>query len=266
MLGTAGIVLREAIGSYHTEWLLVAFAGILATAGIGITHRSLVAQILSRGAAWIVLFPSLVIAFFALARGVAPPFELITLAVGTTSALLLGRPMLHTDLAREAFAPKQFRRWFLAGSTATAATAFVTGGIALESLHTSFLTAGAFGVLTLSLLASAIGVVRMRAWGILLGAVTSLGLLVTAAFMGPGESIALALAAAPALLLHLLPVLIARLRDEPAEAIRVSSDGASASAFTAARYRVAVDPLEDEDDLEIDDVPRGEPARAAMRA
>lgn len=276
MLGTGGIILYEAIGRWHTEWLLVAFSAMLGAAAIGITRRSLVAQVLSRASAWIVLLPSALVVFFSLLRGSSVPFELLGMAAGTASALLLARPMLHTKEAGEDFAPKAFRRVFLAGSTATAATGFVTGAIALDAMPNHVAMAAGFTALTLSLFASAIGVVRMRGWGILLGAVTSFGLLVSAAFMRGGEGLALALAAAPALLMHLLPVFIARLVGTAPDTSTSSSSSTlriDDAEFTPAHYRIADATRHDDDstrdvemiseqDANLSDAPRGFAARA----
>ncbi|MCW5836319.1 MAG: hypothetical protein KIS78_28220, partial [Labilithrix sp.] len=225
MIGAAGAIVPHAFHRYYpTEWLLVAFAGVLAIAGVGITRTSLVAQVLSRGAAWVMLAP----AALATAASVMNRGSLDLNAAGFTAALsaalLLARPMLHTRRARDEFAPKMFRRWFLGGSTASAAAGILASGVALGTASIGSYAVGAsFGALALSLFASAVAVVRMRAWGVLLGAVTSVSLIVSGLFLGRTEATALALLAAPALLMHTLPVLIARWRTQGAAArVRVA--------------------------------------------
>lgn len=266
MAGSAGLVAKEAFSPWGVEWLLLAFAGVMTAAGVGITRRSLVVQVLSRGAAWIVLLPCLLVGAFSLLRGSAPPAELMGLLIGTASALLLARPMLHTKEALASFHPRVFRRWFLGGSTATSATALVTGGVALETIrHHQWGAAAAFGALTLALLASAIGVVKMRGWGILLGALTSVVLLLSAAFLSRAEGLALALAATPTLFMHVLPVLLARaVGGAPA-----SSSGDEANSVRVEfqeeklLYRVAShESAVDDDDTKDERVP----PRAAIRA
>jgi hypothetical protein len=259
MVGAGGIVAREGWSHSHVEWPLLAFAAVLGIAGLGMTRRSLVVQVLSRGAAWVTLFPSLLVTGFTLMRGSTPNTEMTGLALATASALLLARPMLHTKEAREPFAPKAFRRWFLAGSTATAATAIAAGAIALDTFPYHPVVVGAFLAIALSLLASAVGVVRMRGWGIVLGAATSTILLVSALFMRGPEAVGLGLFAMPTLLLHLLPLLIARAggaANEPS--VRPETE----PAFTSVHYRVAP---QDDDLMESDEGVSPAPGRMALR-
>src|SRR5262249_46270655 len=110
--------------------------------------------------------------------------------------------------------------WFLAGSTASSAAGLTAGAIALVELFSvrNVPSAMGFAAIAASLLATASGVVRMRGWAILLGAATSLVLLLCAMAVRhhPPLSIALCLAAAPPFLFHILPVLVARLRSDAA--------------------------------------------------
>lgn len=258
MIGAAGAIVPHAFHRYSpTEWLLVTFAGVVALAGVGITRTSLVAQVLSRGAAWVMLAPAaLATASSVMHRG-SFNVEAAGFTAALSAALLLARPLLHTREAKEEFAPRMFRRWFLGGSTATAAAGIVASGVALAMVSIGSHAVGAsFGALALSLFASAVAVVRMRAWGVLLGAVTSVSLIVSGLFLGRAEATSLALLAAPALLLHTFPVLIARWRSQgEAARVRVAVDGALADSYTPAHLRVAVD------DIDLD-----EPAAAAPRA
>lgn len=262
MVVAAGLVAREGLEHFAVDWLLVLSAGVLGVAGVGITRRSLVTQVLSRGAAWVVLLPALIISFFSVVNGHTLSPEIPVLALSTGAALLLARPMLHTREAFEQFAPKAFRRWLLSGSIATAGTACVAGAVALGgAMHGRGALAVGFGTLAASLLASTIAVVRMRSWGIFLGALTSLILLMSGWFVSRDEGFVLALGAAPSLLMHLLPVLVARWRSgREGQMVRVS-EPAVEPALTPARYRVATD----EPDLELDATPP-EHQRAAIRA
>ncbi|MBX3223492.1 MAG: hypothetical protein KF795_23465 [Labilithrix sp.] len=259
MVGAAAAIVPHAFHRYYpTEWLLVTFAGVLALAGVGLTRTSLAAQVLSRGAAWVMLAPAaMATAASAVGRG-SFNVEAAGFTAALGAALLLARPLLHTARAKEEFAPKVFRRWFLGGSTATAAAGIVASGVALATISNGSYSVGAsFGALALSLFASAIAVVRMRAWGVLLGAVTSIALVVSGLFLGRSEAMALALFAAPALLMHTLPVLVARWRSPDASSrTRIADESALSSAYAPAHVRVAVD---DVDEL-------GEPAAAGPRA
>lgn len=262
MLGAAAVVAREGLSHHGWDWqLLLVFAAVLGIGGVGITRRSLVPQVLSRAAAWIVLLPAMIVSFFFLLDGRAPPIEIAALGASTGAALLLARPMLHTSEARAEFAPKAFRRWLLSGSTATAATGFVAGGVALATLRDSVLAGGAFAALAASLFASSLAVVRMRSWGIFLGALTSAVLMLTGMFLGRDAAVILSLAAAPALLMHLLPVLVARWSaDREPPKLRVT-DELGVEPYATAHYRVATDDLAD---VGLDEPAKAE--RAAMRA
>ncbi|MBX3233197.1 MAG: hypothetical protein KIT84_20610 [Labilithrix sp.] len=263
MLGAAGVVAWESLRHWHVEWLPLAFAGVLGVSALGITRRSLVAQVLSRGAAWVTLFP-MAIVFLAqiFIRHHIPDFTETALTATTATALALSAPMLRTKEALASFAPKAYRRLLLAGSTATAATAFLTGGIALElagaSSKLDLALSVPFAGLTLALLASAIGVVRMRSWGIFLGAATGIVLLVAAVFAPMGWNVLLPFIALPMLSLHLLPILLARKgfgQEKPAPAMRVGAEEPTA------RYRVAID----DEELALDE-PAFTPERVALRS
>jgi hypothetical protein len=230
--------------------VLTAFAGAIALAGVGIGRKSVLAQVLSRGVAWLVFVAGV---FATLADHHLP---LAALGTAAGAALLLSRPLLHTESARAEFAPMRFRRSFLAAATGTVTFAALAGGGALEYLRAGQLTAGvAWAAITASLLGAAIGVVRMRAWGVLLGAVTSI-VMVAAAALVPAWREPLVWLAAPGALLA-LPVLLARLgaggSDPPA--VRVATS-------TPPALRIAGDPagLVEEAEAEAD----ASPARAEI--
>lgn len=235
MFGTAAVIAKEAAPGPYWDGLL--FAGMTAAAGIGLTRRSVVAQILSRALSALILLPTMIAALFALVQGRHLPLDALAVMVATGAALVLSWPMLHTIEARKTFDPKAFRHWFLAGATTTAATGIATGAVAFEAgighgHHVGILLS--FGALSLSLLASAVGVVRMRGWGIVLGALTSFVLLAVAPFMRGDVAFALMLAASPGLLLQLLPVLVARASGDAPAGVRVAE-----AALPYAQVRVA---------------------------
>ncbi len=200
------------------EWSLVASAGVVGVAGLGIARKSMVAQIFSRAVAWTVFAPAALVAVVSTLVGHHPELTAAALAGGSGAALVLARPMLHTAEAKAEFAPSRFRSWLMAGATASTATAGITGLIGLDflyrasngSMHYSYAAAAAFMALSAALASSALGVIRMRSWGILLGAFTSLVTLASAAVMHNAAGLALSLVAIPGLLFFLLPILVAK--------------------------------------------------------
>lgn len=253
LVATAGGLAAIAVHDVEwTEWGLLACAGVVGAAGVGLARRSMSAQVLARGTAWTVLVPSALVALVSTLSGGHPEWMAAALTAGSGGALFLSRPMLHTAEAKARFAPNRFRRWLLAASTASVTTGLVTGLFALDAMRWHPGAGIPLLALSLSLIGSAVGVVRMRAWGILLGALTSaFALLTAAAFMHDAEGLALALTAIPGFML-LLPVLIAqrdRARDETAQKYRVA---AHVSSDAPARVRVATSASSTSDD-EFDD-------------
>ena len=230
------------------EWSLVASSGVLGLAGLGLARKSMLEQVLSRAAAWLVLAPAAIVTVVSTLVGHHPDLASAALTVGSGAALLLARPMLHTPEARAEFAPSRFRSWLLAGATASTATGMLASFIGLDILYrawhwsSSFGEAAAFLALAGALVASAYGVVRLRAWGILLGTLTSFVTLTTAAVLHDAAGFALSLAAIPGLLFFLLPVLIAKRDRAKAErsTYRIASPSYDATALQA-RVRVATE-------------------------
>jgi hypothetical protein len=234
------------------EWALLACAGVVGAAGVGLARRSMTAQVLSRGTAWTVLAPSALVTSFSLANG-HPDWTAAAFAAATGGALLLARPMLSTAEARAEFAPSSFRRWLFAGATASVTAGLVTGLFALEGLRFHPASAIALGALALSLLGSAVGVVKMRAWGILLGALTSIVTLLAAVAMHDAAGLVLALASLPGMML-VLPVVLAQRERARAGArpfTRVSSEISHDE--LPSRVRVATEPVAAFDDEFEDD-------------
>lgn len=213
----AGVVALGLWDLHGVEWGLVACGGGLALAGVGLSMKSMFAQVLSRASAWLVLAPSALITVLSTLGGHHPELVAAALMVGSGGALLLARPMLHTAEARAAFAPSRFRSWLLAGATASTATGMIAGFIGLDAISRTFDgwrslgVAGGLLALGAALLGSALGVIRMRTWGILLSGLTALVTFVVAAFQHEGAAaLALSLTALPGLIFFLLPVLIAK--------------------------------------------------------
>jgi hypothetical protein len=248
------------------EWGLLACAGVVGAAGVGLGQRSLPLQILSRATAWAVLTPTLLVTMISTLSGGQVEWGAAALALGSGASLVLARPMLDTASARADFAPTSFRRWLLSAATAAACAGLVTGLFGLDELHWHTSSAIGLLVLSLSLLASAIGVVRMRAWGILLGGLTAVSTLVASAVMHDAPGLVLLLATIPGFM-FLLPVLLAKHARTKANAQSFTRVAAYASGSDMpARVRVstdAADPFADE--LERDDEAALAP-RAAARA
>jgi hypothetical protein len=191
-------------------------AAVVAAAAVGLGCRSVLVQVLSRGVAWFVLAPMLLGLVEALFRGHLPDAHVVFFATTSAAALLLARPALHTEAARAAFSPVAYRRVFLAGAVASTMTASAMAFFGLERLLWGLFSEPVGPGLALVasaavLLASAVGVLRMRAWGVLLGGLTSVAALGAALLFGSSFlAIGLLLTALPGLVLA-SPLLVARL-------------------------------------------------------
>ncbi len=266
LVATAGGLAAMAVhDTQWIEWGLLALSGGVAAAGLGLSRRSLPIQVLARATAWTVLVPSVLVTLFSFASGHAE-WMAAALTAGSGGALLLARPMLNTAEARADFAPSSFRRWLLASATASATSGIVAALIALDELRWHPAAAIPVAGLALAQLASAVGVVRMRAWGILLGGLTSVLGLIAALFMHDATGFALALATIPGFMM-ILPVLIAKRQRAKAEAASSYTRVASHVSFDDAPSRVRIadsasDPFEDAADSS-DDATAHAPAPAA---
>lgn len=240
---------------HHVEWSALAFGAGLAAASVGLTRKSLFAQVMSRGLAWVVFAPCSVVIAVEILKGRMMEPTLTAFGIASGLALFLARPMLHTAEAHAQFAPSKFRRSFLAACTSAATTGLVSGMVAWEMLWNGGHTASgiAVGALGMSILASAFGVLRMRGWGIALATLNALLSLVSAAIVGGIGGFALAATALPALL-FLLPIVLAKLGVGETARERAQSAAASASSFVRiadeeavpARVRVADSDFEEE--------------------
>lgn len=217
LLGSAaGFAFLAVGGRHHPDPALLALAAAIALAGLGIGRRSIVTQVLSRG-----------VGLFAVGLGTMAALAdrsplLAGIALSAVASLLLARPLLHTREARQAFAPLRLRKALLAAASGTVAVSVIAGLGALLGLTRHAPAAGlGLSAITAALLASAIGVARMRAWGVLLGGLTSL-VAITAAHLVPAWSPILAALAVPGALLA-LPIVLARLGvGEPAAGARIA--------------------------------------------
>jgi hypothetical protein len=222
--------------------LLVGVGG-LAAASFGLSRRSVLVHVLSRAVAWSVFAPTALATAGILLGDHRFDGQLASLALASGAALLLARPALTTSQARAEFAPVAYRRWFLASAVAAALTAEIVALAALDALQWHHPVRGlAFCALSVASLASAVGVVRMRAWGVLLGGVTALAALGSALIVGGGGGLGLAMAAAPGVMFG-MPVLASRLRGDTGSAPR----GVVPMRVEEPRIRVAI---ADEQDLD----------------
>lgn len=225
---------------------VLAPAALLAVASVGIVRPSIVVQVLSRATAWAAAL--FVLTATLLLRAAWTP-ELIGIVVGAVGALGLSYPMLHTEQARAAFHPRVFRHWFLAGAVATASMGmFVLMALVMETRSFGALITP-FTLLPLafiaSLVASAVGLVRMRGWAVLLGGTVASFLAIFGLINHDKATLVVAL---PTLLMQVLPVLVAR-RMSPSERREPQAQGASSDSArpeALALARVASVELADE--------------------
>jgi hypothetical protein len=216
-LGTAAVGVGS-LAVEHGGWDkgVLGVAALVGVAAVGLARRSVLSQVLARGVAWLVLTPSLVGLADSLGHGRLPDAHTVFFATTSAGALLLARPALDTDAAKAEFSPVGYRRVFLAGAVASVMTSASVALFASEQLGWGQVGHGlALAALATALLASAVGVVRMRGWGVLLGMATSVVVLAVAALSGNAFiALALALAAIPGAVLA-SPLVAARLRPPP---------------------------------------------------
>jgi hypothetical protein len=199
-----------------------------------------VALVLVRGAAWAVMLPTAVATVLRALHG--RPFEagVAALAVGCGATLVASRSALHRSRAAESFAPARFRSWFLASATASAAAATWLAFVTFVGAKLGQPTATAvFGFVTACVLASAIGLLRMRAWGVLVGALTSAALGVAAIAAGGPWALGLGLTAVPGAMMA-LGVALARLA--PPRDVVATASSARALGVEAPAPRVSAAP------------------------
>jgi hypothetical protein len=193
------------------SWALWTLVGVLAAVAVGFARPSVRAQVFSRAIAWLFFVPSVIgTVWFPLESHRFGTKE-AAFALASGAALGLAAPALSTKGAYAEFAPVAYRRWFLAACITSVAAAVVAALGALVSVESIAWDAPTLGLVALSfsLFASAVGVLRMRAWGVLLGAATTLATAVAAIVTHSSEGW-LAIAAAPGLMFG-YPVLASKL-------------------------------------------------------
>ncbi len=193
------MTVRLMVGGELGRFPLLFFATHLIGAA-ALTRRSPLAQVVGRGIAWkVFICQAWVLALRATDGDLRPTGAL--LAVAPALALVLARPRLHGAHARAAFAPHASRALFLAAATASIASAVYAAPLALRAwTYGSPMIGAALTVLAAALVAQAAAVLRMRAWGVVLGAATALGMLF-ALLVGLADSSFAAITALPGLAL-----------------------------------------------------------------
>lgn len=242
LFATSGVLGATALSDWHSGGVaLLVPTALFALAAVAALSKRLIAQLAARATAWLTLVSTALVSLVVLLdagtlREVGIP---LGIAAASAAGLWLSRPLVHTREAHAPFAPVRFRRTFLAGSTASFATAMTTALGAIAALGSGAATAGlGLSAVTLGLVAAAVGVLRMRGAGVLLGGATAVASLLAALVTGAP---ALAMLAVPGALLT-LPVLLARLVPEAPAAAPARID--AADAVRVALSEPAVDALE----------------------
>jgi hypothetical protein len=227
------------------------FGGLVVVGSVLLGRPGVTSQVLGRGAAWALLGPCLLATAALGFDRVSPPLGLLAVGAAAAGALALSRPTLETAEAKTAFAPLAFRRWLLLASSAAVAYAMGVGTLAVElagrTWHGLSLPVASLvlPLLAGSLLASAVGVARMRAWGVLLGALTAVLALVVGIRASHDEVLRawLASAALPGTMM-IGAILVARARasaPQPASDAHMRIASEPAPEALTARLRVATD-------------------------
>lgn len=232
------------------RWGLMGLAAVTGVASLALLRRSVLAQVMARGVSWLLFLPVSAGVIETLLYGRLPPLGPTAFMATVGASLLLARPHLGTAEARREFAPVAYRRVFLGGAIAAVTVGLAAGAGWLGDLIWGGHAEAWLGVLSAAMLATALGVVRMRAWGVLLGAVTWVAMLVEAVLHASNfEGAGFALAALPGVLLT-APLLAARLRPEPstsrAQVTRTRmADAGEVLATGPVRVRISEPPPED---------------------
>ena len=253
LLGGAGawFVTQGLAGMFRFSEVLYGAMLVVGAALLG--RRGVVSQVLGRGAGWALFGPVALEIGAELLVGWRPSLDMLVMGAISGTALFLARPMLSTAEAKAAFAPLAYRRLLLFAASAAAAfgVVFATATAISTSYSSPFPRSARLlvGATTVSLFASAIGVARMRAWGVLAGGATAVLTVTSAALLSswyPSLRIILASAALPGTLM-VGAIAAARASRRPAmertpsERIELARLPARASAEDA-----------DDDDVELD--------------
>jgi hypothetical protein len=249
----------EALTHEPIAWGPFVVAAMVGAAAYTAGRTSALSQVVSRGIAWAALAPAAVLLWIeSTERYGRVDAWTVSFVAMLVAGLVVGRPLLHTERARRDFHPVAVRSSLLAGSIGSITASMVTGFGAWDSFHTHARGGWGFAAAALALGASAIGVVRMRTWGVLLGGVASAALVVSSLATYGERSLVLGLAALPGAWIA-ASVLFARLRPEPA----VAASGRVAE-LPSVRTRVAVDDDFFEELARSEAAPRRQPAGATI--
>jgi hypothetical protein len=247
-LGSILVAMLHEIYWHSFDVELIALLAGFGAAALGLSRRSVMAQVFSRGVAWLVFAPTMIGFLFILLGWNRFELSIAGLAAASGASLLLARPVLHTKSAHSEFGPVAYRRIFLAGAVSSVAAFVMSALLALDSGWNHAGRAFALAGISFGLIASAVGVLRMRGWGVFLAGLTSFASLVAASVtIGAPESIFFAMAAFPGLVL-VLPVLLAQIgRDR-----RTAPALAAPMRVAETRYRVAAGEADVDDSTEED--------------
>ncbi len=243
-MGAAAVLLgvlasaEPSSSGWCTFMVLLSATSIAAGASL---RRSVVAQACSRAVGWLVFLPAaLVVAVDLLLLGQRPGAVFVALSATTAAALVLGRSNLHEPWAKADFSPVAYRRLFLAGAVAAVTEALAAGLLAIDEFAWGWTQTGVlFAALSTAFLASGLGVLRMRAWGVLLGAASAAAMVGAAVVAHDGAiSSILALGALPGLPL-VAPVIASRLRPIAASPSGQAQTLRSLAPAAAAQPRIA---------------------------
>lgn len=184
VLASASLVAIAVLGRAphgHHATMSIVVAGVLAASGLLFMRRSAMAQTLARGGAWSVIFPGVTVAIMTASRGYALTMHMLWPSLLAGAALIVARPLLGDERARSTFAPVALRSWFLAATATAIGAGIATAELALAylSIPELFKAGLALALLGTTLLASGIGLVKMRGWGIFLGALSAIVAVVT---------------------------------------------------------------------------------------
>jgi hypothetical protein len=175
---------------------------------------SVFVQAIARAIVWATFLPSAWATVLLASMGHAPPARIIVQMALALGVLVVTRPLLSTERARAEFAPLALRPWFLASAIGALASGVTLARLAGAFAHIPMLARDTAGLATLAVLlsVSGLGVLRMRAWGVMLGAFTALASIPIVAWMHDGLlTLPVLLASAPGALMAAL-VLVARTR------------------------------------------------------
>jgi hypothetical protein len=234
---------------FSLRWGLIGMTALTGGAAVALLRRGVLPQVLARGVAWVVCLPALAGVLGSLLYGRFPDAGASGFAVSTGAALLLSWPNLHTDDARREFAPVAYRRTFLAGAVASAAAGTVAALGGLGNLIWGQPGEGLpLAALAAVMLATTVGVVRMRAWGVLLGMITALAMLVEMMLhLHDFTTWGFAVAALPGLILA-APLLVSRLLPEkPANTANAGGVVRTRAPQASLPVRIRVEELPEED-------------------